>query len=185
MFKLNRSFLFLFIAALCFTSCEKDEPEVENEEELITTLIYTLTPAGGDPVELRFTDLDGDGGNDPVVNSQILSSGTTYTGAVRFLNESEIPAEEITEEIEEEDAEHQVFFQSSISGLSFAYTDMDGDGNPIGLASTLTTGDAGSGTLTVTLRHEPSKSASGVADGNIANAGGETDIEVTFNVSVQ
>jgi len=75
---------------------------------------------------------------------------------------------------------------------------MDADGNPVGLSSTLTTGAAGSGTLTVTLRHEPMKSATGVtlrhepmksatgvADGDITNAGGETDIEIVFPVDVQ
>ena len=43
----------------------------------------------------------------------------------------------------------------------------------------------GSGTITVTLRHEPNKDAAGVSSGDIANAGGETDIEVTFNVEIQ
>ena len=43
----------------------------------------------------------------------------------------------------------------------------------------LSTGEASSGTLTLTLRHEPNKPNSGLAD-----AGGETDIEVTFDVAV-
>ena len=39
---------------LFFTACEKDDPDVPNEEELITTLIYTLTPdGGGNAVEFR------------------------------------------------------------------------------------------------------------------------------------
>jgi hypothetical protein len=37
-----------------------------------------------------------------------------------------------------------------------------------------------SGTLTVTLRHEPTKPNTGLGD-----AGGETDIAATFNVTVQ
>ena len=37
----------------------------------------------------------------------------------------------------------------------------------------------------MTLRHEPAKDASGVAAGDITNAGGETDIEVTFDVTVE
>ncbi|MFT7376933.1 MAG: hypothetical protein ACI88Z_000758, partial [Sphingobacteriales bacterium] len=56
---------------------------------------------------------------------------------------------------------------------------------PLGLQTTITTTDVGNGTLTVILRHEPNKSASGVANGDISNAGGETDIEVTFNITVQ
>ena len=41
------------------------------------------------------------------------------------------------------------------------------DGNPVGLATSLTTGAAGSGTYTIHLEHEPEKSASGVASGDI------------------
>ena len=37
-----------------------------------------------------------------------------------------------------------------------------------------------SATMTVILRHEPNKAGAGVSDGDITNAGGETDIEVTF-----
>ncbi|MEX0812750.1 MAG: hypothetical protein WD048_11090 [Chitinophagales bacterium] len=174
-------FLFLFLAA-----CEKDDPEIPNEEELITTLTYTLTPqSGGDNVVLTFKDLDGDGGDAPEISSGILAANTTYNGTLSLLNEQESPAEDITEEIEEEEDEHQFFFQTTVNGVAINYDDADGDGNPIGLKTILSTGDAGSGTLSITLRHEPNKSASGVADGNIANAGGETDIEVTFNLDVQ
>ena len=62
---------------------------------------------------------------------------------------------------------------------------LDTQGNPIGLQIILSTGVASSGSLTVTLRHEPNKSAEGVSDGDITNAGGETDITTTFNVSIQ
>jgi len=69
--------------------------------------------------------------------------------------------------------------------LSVAYDDKDANGNPVGLSSILTTGDAASGSITITLRHEPAKSASGVSNGDITNAGGETDIEVIFPINVQ
>jgi len=181
-----KTFVLLFIAALFLTACEKDEPEVPNEEELITTVRYTLTPAGStDAIEFSFTDLDDNGPMEPVYTSGILTSGVTYTGKLEFLDERNFPAEDITEEIMEEDEEHQVFFASSLSDLTVAYTDQDADGNPLGLATTLTAASAGNGTLTIILRHEPMKSATGVANGDITNAGGESDIEVTFNVSVQ
>lgn len=174
-----------FALALVFTSCEKD-PVIENEEEVITTLIYTLTPtAGGDATVLRFQDLDGDGGNAPTIEGGTLTANTTYTGVLELLNEQESPAEDITEEVAEEDEEHQFFFETTVPSLSISYDDEDADGNPIGLRSNLSTGDAGSGTITVILRHEPNKTASGVADGDSSNAGGETDIEVTFDIDVQ
>lgn len=178
----------IFISMLAIMSCsdDPDDPVIENEDEVITTLTYTLTPSGGgSAVVLQYRDLDGDGPEQPTITNGTLSAETTYSGAFTLLNETESPAESITEEIAEEDADHQFFFVSTISDLTVAYDDTDGDGNPVGLASTLTTGAAGSGTLTVTLKHEPNKSASGVSDGNIANAGGETDISVIWTITVE
>lgn len=183
--RLSLNFLFFFLIAVAISSCDKD-PEIPNEEELITTLTYTLTPvAGGDTVMLIFKDLDGEGGEAPTITSEPLQSNTTYIGGVVLLNESEDTVEDITEEVKEEDKDHQFFYTSTTEGVSISYNDSDADGNPIGLKTTLTTGSAGSGSLTIVLRHEPNKSAEGVSDGNIANAGGETDIEVTFSLDVQ
>ena len=98
-----------------------------------------------------------------------------------MLNETESPAENVTEEIEEEDDEHQ-FFYTVGSGLDVAtdYANFDGDGNPLGTLFVLNVGSASSGGLTFTLRHEPNKPNTG-----LENAGGSTDIEVTFDVTVE
>jgi len=171
--------------AMIATSCEKDDPEGENEEEVITTLNYFLDPVGGGlSVPLTFRDLDGDGGDPPVVSMGALQANTTYNTEIQVLNEQVDPFDVITGEIEEEAVDHQFFFQTNIPGITFSYTDQDDNGAPLGLAAQVVTGDVGSGTITVTLRHEPNKSAAGVSDGNIENAGGETDIEVTFSVNV-
>ena len=180
-------FLFLAVAVFSFMACEDEDPVIPVEEELITTLTVTLSPQGGGAdVILNFSDPDGDGGMAPVIQGGTLAANTTYTGAIVLLNESETPAEDITEEIEEEDEEHQFFF-STTGGLDLqvAYADADSNGNPIGLATTHTAGAASSGTLTVILRHEPNKDAQGVKDGDITNAGGETDIEVSFPITIQ
>ncbi|GAA5222385.1 hypothetical protein GCM10025777_30160 [Membranihabitans marinus] len=174
------------IIGLLFVSCEKDDPIIPNEEELITTVVYTLVSDSAPTVTFEFKDLDGDGGNAPMITSGILQANTEYTGSLTLSNDSEDPSEDITSEITEEDDEHQFFF--AVDGgldLSIDYDDQDGDGNPIGLKTKATTGQAGTGNLTVTLRHEPTKSADGVSDGLIANAGGETDIEVTFIVTIE
>ena len=61
----------------------------------------------------------------------------------------------------------------------------EADGNPIGVDITFNSGVASTNnTLVVVLRHEPSKTASGVSDGDITNAGGATDAEVTFTYDV-
>ncbi len=176
-----------FVGAAVFTSCSSDDdnPTPVNEEEVITTMTLTLTPAAGAVVTLQTQDLDGDGPNAPVINiSGPLAANTTYTGSIELLNETETPAEDITAEVQEEDDEHQFFFSTTGSVTGTAYTDQDGNGNPIGLAFTLTTGAAGAGTVMVTLRHQPNKTAAGVSEGDITNAGGETDITETFTVTV-
>jgi hypothetical protein len=176
-------FYFLAFAAsiMLITSCTKED---SNDEELITTLTYKLTPVGGgSAVTLSFRDIDGDGGNAPVISVSPLKSNTVYNGELTILNESKSPLDDITIEIRAEDKEHQFFFESST--IKVEYTDKDGNNNPVGLTSKLTTTTSGSGKLKITLRHEPNKTASGVKDGKIANAGGETDIEVEFNITVQ
>ena len=174
----------LVIPAIFSTSCSNDDAPV-NEEEVITTVRTTLT-GGGQVITLTSRDLDGDGPNAPVVTvSGNLVAGTTYTGSTEFLNELEDPAEDITIEVEEEGADHQVFYQLPSSIGTVTYTDTDANGRPIGLNFTLVAGTSGStGTLTVTLRHLPNKTATGVAAGDITNAGGNTDAAVTFSVVV-
>ena len=185
MVKINPIYTLLLLTIVLFTACEKD-PEPPNEEEVITTLNYILTPSsGGDAITLSFVDLDGDGGDAPTITGGTLAADVVYTGRLDLLNEAESPAESITDEITEEDEDHQFFFASSKSDLTVVISDQDADGNPVGLSSTLTAGAAGSGNLTITLRHEPNKSASGVSGGDITNAGGETDIEVTFPIDVE
>ncbi len=177
---------FLFVAIFTFNSCKKDDPVIVDPPELITSLNYTLTPSGGgDAITLTFQDLDGDGGNDPIIYGGTLAVNEIYTGSLELLNESVTPSEDITEEIEEDDEDHQFFFQTDVTGLSVTYNDQDADGNPVGLASTVSTGIAASGMLTVILRHQPDKEANGVSDGSIDLAGGETDIEVQFPINVQ
>jgi len=174
----------LLASTLIFASCSDDDdntPEPVNEEEVITTLTVTLD-SGSDTVVMQYQDLDGDGPDAATVTvSGSLSANTTYDGSIILLNETESPAENVTEEIEEEDLDHQ-FFYTVGSGLDVAaeYGDADSEGNPLGLSFILNTGVASSGGLTFTLRHEPNKPNTG-----LENAGGETDIEVTFDVTVE
>ena len=176
----------ILFTTLLFVSCSKDDealPEPVNEEEVITTLTATLEPAGeGTTITLQSQDLDGDGPNAPVVTvSGNLTAGVTYNGKIVLLNEMESPAKDITVEVEEEDLDHQ-FFYTIGSGLNVttSYENNDSEGNPLGTEFTLVAGAASSGALTFTLRHEPTKPNTGLDD-----AGGETDISVTFNLTIE
>lgn len=180
-------FASLLAGALFVTSCDNDDPEPESEEEVITTLTMTFSPvSGGSDVVFQFQDPDGDGGNAPTITNGTLAANTGYSVSIGLLNESEDPAEDIGEEVAEEADEHQFFFQVTNGlNLSFAYSDVDSEGNPIGLETLFTAGDPSTGTLRVILRHEPDKNATDVSIGDITNAGGETDIEVDFDVTIQ
>lgn len=176
------SLAFIGITLIISCSDDDDPPVPVNEEEVITTMNITLSATGANSVTLQSQDLDGDGPDAPVISvSGDLMANTMYSGTIELLNETESPAEDITEEVANEADEHQFIFVTSgaISGIE--YTDQDGNGNPIGITFTLNTGDAGSGTLQVTLRHEPKKPN----DGTLSDAGGETDITETFNLVVQ
>jgi hypothetical protein len=182
---LKFSKLFLFaLTTLVLASCSNDDSPV-NEEEVITTVTTTLT-GGGQVITLQSRDLDGDGPNAPVVTvSGNLTANTTYSGETVFTNETVSPAEDITTEVEEEGDEHQIFYQFPAALGSMIYTDVDANGDPIGLRFSFTTGtSATTGNIVVTLRHLPNKSAAGVASGDITNAGGATDAQVTFPIVI-
>ena len=179
----TKSILLVFILSIGFFSCNDDDPTIPNEEELITTIIYTLSPvAGGDDVVFSFKDLDGDGSGVPVIEEGKLAANTSYTGSIEFLNEQKTPVEDITDEVIDEGDEHQVFYiKTGTYNATFDYDDQDINGNPLGIATTLETGTASTGTLTIILRHEPKKPN----NGTLADAGGETDVQVTFDIIIQ
>ncbi|MEP3210815.1 MAG: type 1 periplasmic binding fold superfamily protein [Maribacter sp.] len=184
-----RKIKFLSLLALTgflFMGCSEDDngPEPINEEEVITTIQVTLNPdSGGTVITLSSQDLDGDGPDAPVVEvSGNMVAGTTYTGNILLLNETETPPENITAEVEEEDDEHQFFYTVGAGlDLTTEYVNFDGDGNPLGTQIRVTAGAPSTGTLTFTLRHEPKKPN----DGTLTDAGGETDIAQIFTITVE
>jgi hypothetical protein len=180
------------VSIFTFSSCSDDDkptPTVENE--VITTVTAVYTPVeGGTQITLKSRDLDGNGSNPPIVTfSGKFAQGKTYNGVVTFLNEMVNPAEDITEEIKELALEHQVFYQKTggINNIIYADTPSNKDlnGNPVGLESVFTTTGVATGTITIILKHEPNKSAPNVANGDIKNAEGTTDVEVTFDIVVE
>ncbi|MCW5520540.1 type 1 periplasmic binding fold superfamily protein [Aureitalea sp. L0-47] len=177
----------LILLAIVVASCSDDDgnaPLPVNEEEIITTLRVTLNPIGGGaPITLESVDLDGDGPNAPVIDvSGPLTAGTSYSGTIKLLNETVNPPEDITLEVEGEADEHQFFFVVG-GGLDalFTYTNFDGNGNPLGTEFNLDANSASTGTVNFVLRHEPTKPN----NGTLAGAGGETDISVTFDLTIQ
>jgi hypothetical protein len=176
--------LLAFVLIIFANGCGEDEdPLIENEEEVITSVTLTLLPNGGQgTVTLSFSDPDGDGGNDPVFSTDgQLEANSSYRGQLSFANATG----SIDAEIIEEGIDHQAFYQTT-GGLAMTLTYLDSDQlqQPLGLMTDISTGVAGSGQLTITLRHEPTKGPS-VTISRPDLAGGETDVEVIFDVTVQ
>jgi len=184
------SFISLAVLVL-FASCKDDDPKPGNEEELITTVTLNFQKTEGentigDVLTFHWKDMDGAGSGVPVIEDIVLEPNSTYALSIQLKNESNPnDVEDITAEVEEEGAAHQFFFTpSSALDIIHAYQDEDSNGNPIGLENIITTGDASEGTLNLTLRHNPIKNANGVMQGDITNAGGDTDVAVSFNVLI-
>ncbi|MBK8346833.1 MAG: type 1 periplasmic binding fold superfamily protein [Saprospiraceae bacterium] len=179
---------FIIVMVLLTTSCEKT-PTPINEEELITTLVFTLDAVGNNQdVVMTFKDPDGNGGIAPTITTNgVMKSGETYNGSLTLLNESENPVINITAEIEAEAEAHQFFYAVSgalAGNIDITYEDKDKDNLPLGLKTKVVPRATGSGKLKLLLRHEPNKKAVGVSTGIIDNAGGETDLEVSFDLVV-
>ncbi len=179
-----KSSIILLVSGLLFTACSPlDIPEPVNEEEVITTMIVTLIPVTlGDAITLKKFDLDGDGPDAPEVTvSGNLAAGTTYNGSIALLNQTVDPAGDIIAEVMEENTVHQFFYIADAElDLTTEYGNTDDNGNPLGTEFTLITGAASTGTLTITLRHEPKKPN----DGTLEDAAGETDVDATFSLTV-
>lgn len=178
--------LIALAAVFGITACEDDpdDHDHDHDQELITTVTLTLTETGtNNTTTVTWQDLDGEGGNNPTIGTLSLAAGTSYTGTVSLLNESESPAENITEEVEEEADEHQFFYSTSgtdAGRIDIQITDTDVNNLPVGLAYTVTVSgtDAGSATLRVVLGHYDDVPKDGTT------MSPESDVDIEFPVTI-
>lgn len=183
----------LLILSLVFTGCSDDDDHDDhshpvNEEEVITTVEVTLSD-GTNSYVLIWEDLDGDGPDLPIITGATIPSNS-YDAEIQLYNKTLDPTDDeyvVTTEILEEDVDHQFFFNASngLNVFNFVYADADVDGNPIGQQFIIEDVSGSGGDLNIVLLHEPNKNADGVSDGDITNAGGDTDIDITFPIIVQ
>ena len=178
-------FLALLLAApLAFTECSKKDPEPEEDNELITTVIYALTPATGSTAPaatITWEDLDGAGGAAPVITGGPLTlrANTTYTGTVTLLDKTKTPAANITDEVAKEKEDHLFIYEPTPANLvTVTRTDRDAKNLEVGLTTRVATTAAATGTLKITLRHQP-----GTKDGTAGP--GDVDVAATVPLVVQ
>ncbi|MBL7951721.1 MAG: type 1 periplasmic binding fold superfamily protein [Flavobacteriales bacterium] len=184
--------LTVLASMIALGACKKQNEDVlqpsgpaVNEEEVVTTVELTFTdqetPSQVFQMRVNFDDV-----GDPEAMVDTLPAQRAFDVVVRLLNESVTPAVDLTGEVRAEGTEHQLFFEVMNGNLSTSYADADSNGRPIGLVNTAITGAASSGgELRVVLRHQPDKAADGVAAGQVLNAGGETDVDLIFPLTIE
>lgn len=176
-FKTTFVVILIFICTLSYTSCKKiTDPPDPNDEELITTLQINFTDSAGvqPNVTAIFRDTDGGGGNSPSQWDTIkLKANTTYFATILLLDETKTPADTISNEVFAEAVDHLFCFTTNGINTTVLRTDLDANNLEIGLQSKWINGAAGSGTIQVTLRHQPD-----IKNGTCGP--GASDIDVTF-----
>lgn len=181
-----------FTALIAFSACKKEKNDIieephSHEEELITTVRLIVTNSSGFNKTFNYKVDNGIGSANPttpVIDDIVLSANTHYDVVVEVWNESETPAEDVTEEVKEESHHHLFLYQSTpasgAGSIHFHDGNKDDEGAPFNQTIGFHTRDAGSGSLTVTLKHEPTdKNAT-----DPASAGGETDAQAIFPVTL-
>jgi hypothetical protein len=176
------TYIALVTLIFTFNACKDqvDTPPNPNEEELITTLELTFTNEtnASDVRIFKFADPDGDGGNAPTItDSIVLAANSSYGLAVRFLDESKSPVEDITTEIVAEAIDHLICYTTP-GDLMITILDKDSNNLNLGLAATVKTQALENTSLTIRLMHQPNQK-----NGNCDS--GETDVEVTFITTIE
>lgn len=193
-------------ATLAMTGCPNPEDVTPppNPQEVITTVTLTFTPDGGG-AEMVFSHADPENDGSPVVDAIELAADENYDLTVKFINELAEPAEDITEEVDGESDEHQIFvYGSGVEGpatkpnanklVTIAYADTDANSLPIGLTNTVVTDATGTAELKIMLRHLPPEDGTAVkaeglaadfAEGGTTAIGGDVDVDLTFPLTVE
>ncbi len=172
---------------LLLNGCNKaTDPQPADENELITTVILRFTQQGTTNTQaFSYQDKDGDGGAAPTkFDAVTLTANTSYSLTVEVLDESKIPALNITTGIKEKQDEHLFLYTATPATLlTYTYGDLDSRNFPVGLTGTVRTGAAGSGQLTVRLRHQPP--INGVAVKNGTSTPGSDDVNLNFGLMIR
>ncbi len=188
------SLYLLALVAFGFASCESEDPTQENDGEVITdvTLKFQELNASnalvGSVLSFKASDPQGiEVGKTPTIQSISLAKGKKYQMTIEVTNA--INGEDITQEILTEAAAHQFFFLGQVFDSSFfSIQYADAGGIALGLKTTVTVSSStgtNNSNMRVVLRHDLNKSFPGASNPNFANfaqAGGETDLDLTFPV---
>jgi hypothetical protein len=170
------SFLCVFFFSFSMLNCKGGD---ETASEVITTVELHLT---GNNLDKKFywRDKDGDGGNNPIIDTLLLPVNMTgMKCSILLYDESKNPVDNITEELKAEADDHLFVYQPANAGLKITYNDRDNNGKNLGLQTLWATETASVGTLNITLYHEP------INKDNLNAPGGDVDVSVVFPVRLR
>lgn len=185
---MKKSFQFLLALTapvLLFSSCSKDDVAEENSREVITTIELKFTERGTtNELSFEWEDLDGDGGQNPEIDNIFLAPNKTYDLEIEFYDKSKNPVVDISEEIEKEGDVHRIYLEPSAgSNITVSDQDLDKNQKPLGLTATVQTGEAGTGTLNLTLKHY--ENGGKESSDPVNNTKSSTDAAVSFNTMIE
>ncbi|MBU3677004.1 MAG: hypothetical protein FGM54_07490 [Chitinophagaceae bacterium] len=173
------------IMAILFTlylsACKPSTPPNPNEEEMISSVLIHLVDSSGVEADrtIIYRDLDGDGGNAPQRFDSIrLSKNKTYWSNLYFLDETKMPIDTISKEVNAEADEHLICYTPNGISMPIVVLDQDGNNLPLGLVSKWRTGASGTGALRIQLRHQPGNK-NGSCDP------GSSDIDLNFTLHIE
>ena len=150
--KNNNKTIITIITILTISSCSKEDPKQPlptNPQEVLTTILikgYNQNDSLNTNYQFNYKweDLDGDGGNLPVIDTINLDSGIIYTCEIIILDKTKTPFDTVSNAIEEEKNAHQFFFTPSANLTAKIKAEiLDFDTNipslPVGLSFNLNT----------------------------------------------
>jgi len=184
---LKFAFLATVIGTLTFSSCKKNPtptPEDAQEEYDASRIQFVLlNPEGSETTDTTTIDFNRNGVAAP--NTAMLMSNKHYRMLITLLNHGN----SVNDEVLEEGTIHQFFFIASQNNVfDYAYNDFDVNSRGIGLDGTAIISGPGTTQLKVVLRHGLDKSKPEAQSWNSTsyeNAGGEDDLNISFQITAQ
>jgi len=175
--------------SLLAVACNEDveNPTPTDDNEAITTATLTLT-SQTTPVQTVTATIENLNTSADFSRATLnLRPNTAYTGAISLLDKTKTPALDVSAEVKKEANEHLfVYTFTPVTGspASMTVTSTDRDTSPapgpypVGLATQVRTGPAGTGKLKVVLRHQPNTK-------NGTATPGTSDLDTDFSVTIQ
>lgn len=184
---LFRSVMILTVFALALSSCKKKSTEIpqnpQDDNEKVTDVYLHLTDTTVTPhVVKTFAWKQMDVAISPVITSDTLTVGKNYIGSVLMLDRTKNPVDTLSHEFAEPELrlEHQFFYNVypvNLAAFTYADTDKDANGVPVGIMPLVSAKAAGDGYFYMRLKHQPGiKPTSGNGDSSL----GSMDIEIKF-----